>query len=142
MKNNGVLQAARTAVHSKRVRVLVVVLVVLGLVLGVSIVPIESRSQRGGNILSWEDGIWWSITTITGVGFGDLYPVTTTGRVVGAVLEVFGVVLFGAVIALISVSFLRYQEDFYVRRMMERLDQMDEKLEKLSKRIGFLIKDK
>lgn len=104
--------------------------------------PVESRSGRDGNILTVEDGLWWSVTTITGVGFGDLYPVTTTGRVVGAILEVFGVILFGAVIALVAVSLLRYQEDFYVRRIMRRLDEVEEKIDDVRKHVDFLIKGK
>ena len=139
-RSGSIKQAAKTIAHSKRLRLLVVVLIILGLSLGVAIVPLESRSARGGNILTYEDGLWWSITTITGVGFGDLYPVTTAGRIVGALLEVFGVVLFGAVIAVLSVSLLRYQDDYYMGRMMERLDQLDGKIDGLSKKVEYMIK--
>jgi voltage-gated potassium channel len=40
--------------------------------------------------------LWWSITTITTVGYVDRYPVTSEGRLVAVVLMVVGVGLFGA----------------------------------------------
>lgn len=47
------------------------------------------------NIKTPSDAIWWSIVTITTVGYGDRYPVTDAGRMVAAVLMVAGVGLFG-----------------------------------------------
>ena len=126
--------------HSKRLRWLLGMLIVVSLSLGMAIVPVERRSGRGGNIVSLEDGFWWSVTTITGVGYGDRYPVTTTGRVVGMLLETVGVVLFGSLVAYVSVALLRYQEDFYIRRMIERFDSLESKIEELKKHIDFMIK--
>jgi voltage-gated potassium channel len=34
--------------------------------------------------LSPNDGIWWSLTTVTAVGYGDVYPHTPVGRVTAA----------------------------------------------------------
>ncbi len=139
--NGGVRQAMGTVVHSRRFRILAVLLFLMGLVMGLVIVPVEVGAS-GSNIRSVEDGLWWAVTTITGVGFGDLYPVTTWGRVIGAFLEVVGVVLFGAVIALVSISLLRYQEDFYVRRLSARFDDLEKKLDELKARVEFLVKGK
>ena len=133
-------RVSRNLWHSSRLRWLIGLLIVLSLVLGVAIVPVESRSGRGGNISTVEDGLWWVITTITGVGYGDRYPVTTTGRAVGVILETVGVVLFGSIIAYVSVALLRYQEDYYIRRMMERFDLLEQRIEELKKHIDFMIK--
>ncbi len=133
-------RVSRNLWHSSRLRWLIGLLIVLSLVLGMAIVPVESRSGRGGNILTVEDGLWWVITTITGVGYGDRYPVTTTGRAVGVILETVGVVLFGSIIAYVSVALLRYQEDYYIRRMMERFDLLEQRIEELKKHIDFLVK--
>jgi hypothetical protein len=40
------------------------------------------RGQRGAKITSFGDAVWWAITTVTTVGYGDLSPVTTMGRLV------------------------------------------------------------
>lgn len=49
----------------------------------------------GSNINTPGDAIWWAFVTITTVGYGDYYPVTTGGRIVAATLCVAGIGLFG-----------------------------------------------
>ncbi|KGX89170.1 potassium channel family protein [Pontibacillus litoralis] len=44
------------------------------------------------------DGLWWALTTVTTVGYGDYAPVTVEGRMVGIVLYIFGIGLIGVLI--------------------------------------------
>lgn len=141
-RNNGLGSVVQNVTKSRRLRMLIAGLVMLTILLGMAVVPAEIRYGRGGNILDMGDGLWWAITTVTGVGYGDLYPVTTLGRAIGVVLQTSGVVLFGSIIAVVSISILRYQEDFYIRRIMERLDRTDNKIDELKKHMDFLIKDR
>ena len=55
---------------------------------GLSIFLIEREVNAGISTLA--DGFWWAIVTLTTVGFGDISPITTMGRIVGAVLMVAG----------------------------------------------------
>ena len=50
-------------------------------------------------ITSFGKALWWSITTVTTVGYGDLYPVTITGRVIAVLLMLGGISLVGVVTA-------------------------------------------
>lgn len=58
------------------------------------------------NIKTAEDALWWSYVTITTVGYGDRFPVTTGGRIIGALLMTAGVGLFGTFTGFISSWFL------------------------------------
>lgn len=44
-----------------------------------------------GQHLSLDDGIWWALTTVTTVGYGDVYPHTGVGRVIAAVVMLSGI---------------------------------------------------
>lgn len=58
------------------------------------------------NIKTAEDALWWSMTTITTVGYGDRYPVTTEGRLIAALLMGAGVALFGVLSGLLAAWFM------------------------------------
>ncbi|WP_280831881.1 potassium channel family protein [Mycolicibacterium frederiksbergense] len=60
------------------------------------------RGAPGAHITNFGDAVWWAITTITTVGYGDMYPVTTTGRVIAALLMIGGISLVGSITATIA----------------------------------------
>lgn len=56
------------------------------------------------------ESLWWGINTITSVGYGDIYPVTFWGKVVGGVTAFLGVLMFALPTALISSAFIKYYQ--------------------------------
>jgi voltage-gated potassium channel len=60
------------------------------------------QSVPGAKILTFGDAVWWAVTTITTVGYGDLYPVTAVGRTVAAALMMSGIAVLGVVTASIA----------------------------------------
>lgn len=58
------------------------------------------------NITSASDALWWTFVTITTVGYGDRYPVTGWGRIIGVLVMVAGVGLFGTLSGFLANSFL------------------------------------
>ncbi|MGB3771968.1 MAG: ion channel [Rhodococcus sp. (in: high G+C Gram-positive bacteria)] len=60
------------------------------------------RYAPDAQITSFGESIWWAIATITTVGYGDTYPVTTTGRAIAVVLMLGGISLLGTVTATIA----------------------------------------
>lgn len=60
------------------------------------------RAAKEANIKTIGDALWWACTTVTTVGYGDKYPVTTEGRIVGVVLMIVGIGVVGAVIASVT----------------------------------------
>src|SRR5271166_4156799 len=91
----GVLQKAFGDAFRGRVVVFTASTAVL-LVYASSLAVLQAeRSSPHGRIKSFGDAVWWSITTITTVGYGDYYPVTPMGRVVAVLLMVGGISLIG-----------------------------------------------
>ena len=70
--------------------------------LGALAVLDAERSAEGANITTIGDALWWASATVTTVGYGDRYPVTAEGRIVGVVLMVVGIGVVGAVIASVT----------------------------------------
>ena len=62
----------------------------------------KERYQHGATINSFGKAVWWSITTVTTVGYGDVYPVTNTGRVIAVLLMIGGISLVGVVTAALA----------------------------------------
>ena len=57
------------------------------------------RGDPDANITTFGDALWWAMTTVTTVGYGDRFPVTTSGRFVAAGLMLAGIALLGIVTA-------------------------------------------
>jgi voltage-gated potassium channel len=62
----------------------------------------EERNAAGASITDFGEGLWWAVTTMTTVGYGDRYPVTMTGRLIAAALMVGGIALLGVVTATLA----------------------------------------
>jgi voltage-gated potassium channel len=70
------------------------------------LVLLVEGSYKDGNIKTLEDSVWWGVVTLLTVGYGDKYPVTSTGRMLGGVLMFAGVAGIAIITAKISSFFL------------------------------------
>ncbi|WP_304344276.1 potassium channel family protein [Chryseobacterium koreense] len=70
----------------------------------ISILQVETAPDS--NIKTAEDALWWSYVTVTTVGYGDRFPVTTEGRVIAIALMTVGVGLFGTFTAFLASWFV------------------------------------
>jgi voltage-gated potassium channel len=67
-------------------------------IMGAAILDIE-RNAPNSNIKTPMDALWWGLVTITTIGYGDRYPVTTEGRLVAGILIIFGVAMISTITA-------------------------------------------
>lgn len=98
----GVLQKA--VGHAIRGKVIVYTIsgaILLVYVASLAVLQTE-RGAPDAHITNFGDALWWAMTTITTVGYGDMYPVTTTGRVIAALLMIGGISLVGSITATIA----------------------------------------
>ena len=87
-----------------------VVLIMFLLVVFSSIAILLCEQVPSANIRTAGDAVWWSVTTVTTVGYGDHYPVTSAGRVIAITLMLAGVGMFGALSGIIASILLGRKE--------------------------------
>ncbi|MCF7551608.1 potassium channel family protein [Pseudonocardia sp. WMMC193] len=92
-----------------RGRIAVYVTGTVGLVAFVAALSVlqAERDAPDATITTFGEALWWTITTISTVGYGDRYPVTVEGRIVAATLMVAGIALLGVVTASIASWFVQ-----------------------------------
>ena len=74
-------------------------------------ITMAERGEPGATIQSIGDGFWWAITTLTTVGYGDIYPTTTEGRFIAVGLMVSGICVLGFISATVAAWFVKMTQD-------------------------------
>jgi voltage-gated potassium channel len=70
-------------------------------------ITISERNLVGSNIKNFGDGLWWAITTVTTVGYGDRFPISTEGRFLAVLLMFVGISLVGVITASVAAWFVK-----------------------------------
>jgi len=97
------------------------------------------EADQNPDIDNFADALWWSLITMSTVGYGEVVPVTLAGRVVAAGLIMGGLAMLGVIIA--NISALVISEDTIeevdvvtaqLDEVLERLDRLEQKLDEAS----------
>ena len=96
-----------------------------GFILIIATIVTTVEQGSGSPLETFPNALWWSVVTATTVGYGDMVPITATGRVAGVVLMVGGIGLFGAVTANLA-------------SLLVRDDSRDAALESLTRQVEAL----
>jgi voltage-gated potassium channel len=129
---------AKKTLHSKSANYVLIVTGVLVLLTAVMVLDLD-RSVLGSNIKTLPDALWWAITTVTTVGYGDKFPVSPGARAIAVVLMFAGVALYGVLTAAMAAFFVGHknksepaEEPTYsgagLDEIMERLRAMESTL--------------
>jgi voltage-gated potassium channel len=117
--------------------------VALGMVVIVitsSIAILHAERHAGEpNIKTGGDALWWSVSTMTTVGYGDRYPVTPEGRLIAATVMVAGCGVFGLFTAGVASLFLQEaekQEKAHFELVLSELKRIEEKVDALARDPG------
>jgi voltage-gated potassium channel len=128
----------------------VTLVAVAAVVLGGSAEWLTERDVPGRTFGSWGDTVWWALTTLTTVGYGDHIPVTFLGRVIAGVVMVVGVAVLGGVAAVVALvvaqavasaeeQVLEAETEAVERRIEARLDDLDRRLARIEEHICSLV---
>jgi voltage-gated potassium channel len=85
---------------------------------------------------TFEDGIWWAIVTLGTVGYGDIVPQTTWGRLVGSVVIVLGVTFISFLTATITSLFVGVEQEEAREEEHARQRAAEEELKRVLGQIG------
>ena len=96
--------------RAESVLFIVIFCVMLVIESGAFLILMAERGAPNANIQTASDAMWWVYVTITTVGYGDRYPVTNMGRLVGVMVMTMGVGLFGTLAGFIANKLLAPEE--------------------------------
>lgn len=103
-----------------------------------SITILKVETDPRSMIKTADDAIWWTLCTISTVGYGDLYPVTRAGRTVASVLLLLGVGMFGTLAGVLAGWFTGSSKDpssAEASRLTDEIASLRHAVEKLRARV-------
>jgi voltage-gated potassium channel len=116
-------------------RLHLVILVTAVIALGGAALGFAVEEAQGGRIRSFGDAVWWSVSTVTTVGYGDVYPTTPAGRGVAIALMLTGVAFFSVLAGNIAAFFLERVPEKQAIERDRRLDEILSRLEVIEKHL-------
>src|SRR5690242_20249076 len=139
--HEGALRVESVLKHHSLFRVLIAAGATL--MLGAWLVLLFEENAKGSNIPNYPDALWWAMVTVTTVGYGDRFPVTSGGRDVAIVLMLVGIGLIGVLTATVASVFIKehtdanrqvYQKDH--ADLGQRLSVISDRLADVERRLG------
>ena len=103
------------------------------------------RHEPGSSIRSFGQALWWALTTITTIGYGDTVPASTQGRFIAALLMIGGVALIGVVTATLAswiVSLVEEENAEQEAATQAQVATLQQQVSELSERIDHLLEER
>ena len=101
----------------KKSYLVTMILVTFGIIFmgGFAVLILESEFASS-QITTFSDALWWSISTVTTVGYGDIVPMSVAGRVMGMILMIVGIGVMAAFISEFSATLVESRMKNYVKK--------------------------
>ena len=125
------LQAERRLTSGDSLRVAVLLTVT-----GIIVAGAAQHAFSTGEFGSLWDGIWWAVVTVTTVGYGDLYPTTVQGRLIGMLLMFTGIGFLSLLTAAIASRFVKQERREERDEVMEALHRLETDVREIKAKLG------
>ena len=83
-------------------------LVVLVLIVSSLLIYYAEHDAQPDKFSNAFSGLWWAVATLTTVGYGDIYPITVTGRILGAIIAITGIGMVAVPTSILSAGFVEH----------------------------------
>ena len=118
------LNVITSVLSSKRRQLMSSVCIILVLMLASSLCMYSLENAAQPDVFKNAfSGIWWAASTLLTVGYGDIYPITTAGRILGIIITFLGVGMVAIPTGIISAGFI--EQDTRLKRMTEQASEFD-----------------
>jgi len=117
-----------------------------GIVSGSFVIFSVESEHPDSQINSMLDAVWWTVSTVTTVGYGDIVPVTDTGKIVAIFFMFFGIGTLAIFFSVLGTRF--YKQKFEKEEkdishaqklILDRMDDLEKNQEKLQKDLRELV---
>lgn len=108
------------------------------LLIGTVVIFLIESPNEDSEIKTMLDAVWWTAATVTTVGYGDVVPITTVGRIIGVAFMFVGISILGIFISTIGTSLIKTRlihgkQDITNDEQYEKIMKRIQKLEETSK---------
>ncbi len=114
------------------------------IIIGTLLIYFIESPHENSQINTYLDAAWWTVATVTTVGYGDIVPVTETGRIVALVYMIFGITIIGVFLSILGATFYRRRfakEEKEISHAQKIIIQKIEDLEKKQDELANLFRD-
>jgi len=115
------------------------------IVIGSLIIFLVESRHSDSQINSMLDAVWWTVATVTTVGYGDIVPVTETGKIVAIFYMFFGIATLAVFLSVLGTQFYnrRIQNDTEIshaqKLILEKMNDLEKNQEKLQNNLTNII---
>ncbi len=117
------------------------------IVIGSFVIFSVESPHPNSQINSMLDAVWWTVATVTTVGYGDIVPVTDTGKIVAIFYMFFGIGVLAIFLSVVGTQFYnrRFHDEDEIshaqKLILERMDDLEKNQENLQKEFKNLINE-
>jgi voltage-gated potassium channel len=123
------LQAERSLTSATVLRLVALITLFLVVIAGATQAAVDTK-----DFPTFWDGVWWSVETVTTLGYGDLYPTSVAGRMIAIVVMFLGIGFISVLTATIASHFVT--SDTGSSEVMAKLDRIEAELADLKARMS------
>ena len=132
-----------SVLYEKRNQLLSSIFIILMLMFASSLCMYSVENRVQPNVFENAfSGLWWSVSTILTVGYGDIFPVTVLGKLMAIVIAFLGVMVVAIPTGIISAGFVeQYSKDSESDSLVDIKDIGEVKISKFSKYLGKTVSE-